>query len=133
MLVLSRPAGESIVIGEDIVVTVLVVRGDVVRLGVHAPRHVAVHCEELLRELAESNRAAASPSDLAIADLSHLVSSRRAVDDGNDPIAGHLKSRYAPTRPVSRRRGSGRPTIGVRDAHTNSPFVAVCHDMDHGR
>lgn len=121
MLVLSRPAGESIVIGEDIVVTVLVVRGDVVR------------CEELLRELAESNRAAASPSDLAIADLSHLVSSRRAVDDGNDPIAGHLKSRYAPTRPVSRRRGSGRPTIGVRDAHTNSPFVAVCHDMDHGR
>jgi carbon storage regulator len=77
MLVLSRRVGESIVIGDDVTVTVLEVRGDVVRVGVGAPRHVAVHREELWRELEEANRAAASPSEDVIADLSRAVSARR--------------------------------------------------------
>lgn len=77
MLVLSRRVGESIVIGDDVTVTVLEVRGDVVRVGVGAPRHVAVHREELLRELEAANRAAASPSEDVIADLSRAVSARR--------------------------------------------------------
>ena len=77
MLVLSRRVGESIVIGDDITVTVLEVRGDVVRVGIGAPRHVAVHREELWRELEAANRAAASPTDSAIADLSRAVSARR--------------------------------------------------------
>ena len=77
MLVLSRRVGESIVIGDEVTVTVLEVRGDVVRVGVGAPRHVAVHREELWRELEESNRAAASPSEDVIADLSRAVSARR--------------------------------------------------------
>lgn len=76
MLVLSRRVGESVVIGDDIVVTVLEVRGDVVRVGVAAPRHVQVHRQELLEELADSNRAAASPSDAAVADLSRMVTSK---------------------------------------------------------
>jgi carbon storage regulator len=77
MLVLSRRVGESIVIGDDITVTVLEVRGDVVRVGVGAPRSVAVHREELGRELEEANRAAASPSEDVIADLSRAFSARR--------------------------------------------------------
>jgi len=77
MLVLSRRVGESIVIGDDVTVTVLEVRGDVVRVGVGAPRHVAVHREELWRELEETNRAAASPSEDVIADLSRAFSDRR--------------------------------------------------------
>ena len=64
MLVLSRRTGESIVIGDDVVVTVLEVRGDVVRLGVAAPRSVQVHREEVYRELQESNRAAAARADV---------------------------------------------------------------------
>ena len=76
MLVLSRRVGESIVIGEDIIVTVLEVRGEVVRVGVDAPRSVSVHREEIMQVLAESNRAAASPSDDAIASLSRAVSRR---------------------------------------------------------
>jgi len=48
MLVLSRRVGESVMIGDEVVVTVLDVRGEVVRLGVAAPRSVAVHREELL-------------------------------------------------------------------------------------
>jgi carbon storage regulator len=77
MLVLSRRVGESIVIGDDVTVTVLEVRGDVVRVGVGAPRQVSVHREELWRELAEANKAAASPSEDAISDLSRAVSARR--------------------------------------------------------
>jgi carbon storage regulator len=77
MPVLSRRLGESIVIGDEISVTVLEVRGDVVRVGVEAPRSVAVHREELWRELEETNRAAASPSEDVIADLSRAVSARR--------------------------------------------------------
>jgi carbon storage regulator len=73
MLVLSRRVGESIVIGDDVVVTVLEVRGDVVRVGVDAPRHVQVRRQELLEALEETNRAAASPAPDAVAKLSRLV------------------------------------------------------------
>lgn len=76
MLVLSRRVGDSIVIGDDVVVTVLEVRGDVVRVGVDAPREVAVRRQELLAELADSNRAAASPDDAAVKGLSQLLSKR---------------------------------------------------------
>jgi carbon storage regulator len=61
-LVLSRRAGESVVIGDDVVVTVLEVRGDVVRLGIRAPRSVQVHREEVFRELQRANQAAAASS-----------------------------------------------------------------------
>lgn len=76
MLVLSRRVGESIVIGDDVTVTVLEVRGDVVRIGIDAPRSVTVHRAELLAELAESNVAAASPSEDAIASLARAVKNR---------------------------------------------------------
>lgn len=77
MLVLSRRIGDSIVIGDDVVVTVLEIRGDVVRVGVDAPRDVAVRRQELLTELADSNREAASPDEAAVEGLSQLVSRRR--------------------------------------------------------
>jgi carbon storage regulator len=73
MLVLSRRVGESIVIGDDVVVTVLEQRGDVVRVGVDAPRQVAVRRHELLAQLEETNRAAASPQADAVAGLTRLV------------------------------------------------------------
>jgi carbon storage regulator len=76
MLVLSRRIGDSVVIGEDVVVSVLDIRGDVVRIGIDAPRHVAVRRQELLAELADSNRTAASPSQAAVTELSKLVSER---------------------------------------------------------
>jgi carbon storage regulator len=76
MLVLSRRVGESIVIGDSVTVTVLEVRGDVVRVGIDAPRSVSVHRVELLRELADSNRASASPSEDAIASLAQRLTRR---------------------------------------------------------
>jgi carbon storage regulator len=69
MLVLSRRVGESIVVGDDVTITVLEVRGDVVRVGIDAPRSVSVHRAELLAELAASNQDSASPSQDAVASL----------------------------------------------------------------
>ncbi|HET7388202.1 MAG TPA: carbon storage regulator CsrA [Nocardioidaceae bacterium] len=84
MLVLSRRIGESIVIGDDVVVTVLEIRGDVVRVGVDAPREVQVRRQELLTEVAEANRGAASPAPDAVAGLSRLISGTRKRPDGGD-------------------------------------------------
>ncbi|MGN6242586.1 MAG: carbon storage regulator CsrA [Motilibacteraceae bacterium] len=80
MLVLSRRAGESIVIGDDVVVTVLEVRGDVVRIGVDAPRSVRVHREEVYRELQAANEAAARAASAdAVDTIAALV--RRSTRD----------------------------------------------------
>jgi carbon storage regulator len=73
VLVLSRRIGESVIIGDDIVVTVLEVRGDVVRVGIDAPRSVRVHREEVYRELEAANRAAAEAGALAEAALRALL------------------------------------------------------------
>jgi carbon storage regulator len=51
MLVLSRKKGERILIGDDIVLTVTAVCGRTVRLGVHAPKEVSIHREEVLRHI----------------------------------------------------------------------------------
>ncbi|MEV0896864.1 carbon storage regulator CsrA [Actinoplanes sp. NPDC049802] len=72
MLVLTRRAGESVMIGDDIVITVLEARGDVIRLGIQAPRDVQVHREEVYRELQEANRAAASPTEDAVHALAKM-------------------------------------------------------------
>lgn len=51
MLVLSRKKNESIVINEDIVVTIVEIRGDKVRLGIDAPRDIPVHRREVLEAI----------------------------------------------------------------------------------
>jgi carbon storage regulator len=73
VLVLTRRPGESIMIGDDIVVTVLDVRGEVVRVGIKAPRTVQVHREEVYLELQKANREAASPSESAVEALGELL------------------------------------------------------------
>ena len=66
MLVLTRRANQSIMIGHDIVVTVLEVRGDQVRLGIRAPRSIDVHREEVFATLQQANQdAATSPTNLS--------------------------------------------------------------------
>lgn len=47
MLILTRRVGETLVIGDDVTITVLGVRGNQVRVGVNAPKDVAVHREEI--------------------------------------------------------------------------------------
>ena len=64
MLILTRRVGESVVIGEDVTVTVLGVKGNQVRIGINAPKTVAVHREEIFERI-KNGRAAgdSAPSD----------------------------------------------------------------------
>jgi carbon storage regulator len=66
MLVLTRRANQSIVIGRDVTVTVLEIRGDQVRLGITAPRSVTVHREEVWLELERANRDGSSPDAVTL-------------------------------------------------------------------
>ena len=58
MLALTRKKGESIMIGEDIEITVISCRGDHVRLGINAPRCVPVHRKEIHEQIVKSNKEA---------------------------------------------------------------------------
>ena len=51
MLVLSRKVGESIVIGDNIVVSILEIRGDLIRVGIDAPKQVKVHRREVFEAI----------------------------------------------------------------------------------
>ncbi len=72
MLILARRTGQKIVIGGDIEITVTEVRGDHVRLGITAPRGLAVYRKELLEQIAEGNREAAKAAQVAAGDGSGL-------------------------------------------------------------
>jgi len=58
MLVLSRHRDESIMIGDDIVVTIVDIRGDKVRLGIDAPTAIPVHRQEVFEAIQRENRKA---------------------------------------------------------------------------
>jgi carbon storage regulator len=76
MLVLSRRVGERLVIGEDIVITVIDVRSDGVRIGIDAPRHVRVNRAEILEAVTRSNQEAAAADDTALESLRALRPTR---------------------------------------------------------
>lgn len=85
MLVLSRKQGQSIVIGDEIVVTVLEVRGDQVRLGIEAPRELPVNRREIYDLIRAENIAAAQASPDLLQDLDALIAtSFREKDDQDD-------------------------------------------------
>ena len=65
MLVLSRHRDESIMIGDDVIITVVDIRGDKVRLGIQAPQDIPVHRQEVYEAIQRENRKASQlqPSD----------------------------------------------------------------------
>ncbi len=56
MLILTRRVGETLMVGDDITVTVLGVKGNQVRLGVNAPKDVAVHREEIYQRIQQEQK-----------------------------------------------------------------------------
>lgn len=99
MLTLTRSVGETIRIGDDIEVHVVEVRGGTVRLGFKAPREVAIHREEVYRQIAEANLLAAQVTADSLGALAAFapsvagmaatgVAEETPADDAAAPAAG---------------------------------------------
>lgn len=61
MLILTRRVGETLMIGDEVTVTVLGVKGNQVRIGVNAPKEVAVHREEIYERIKKEQEAGVTP------------------------------------------------------------------------
>ncbi|WP_134703684.1 carbon storage regulator CsrA [Ammoniphilus sp. YIM 78166] len=72
MLVLTRKKKESIMIGDEIEITILAVEGEQVKLGINAPRHVEIHRKEVYVEIQKANQEAAQQATRTI-DLSQIL------------------------------------------------------------
>ncbi len=90
MLVLTRRVDESIMVGDDVKITVVAVKGDHVRIGVDAPKRVAIHrlevYEEIRRANLEASAASAAGSDLD--QLAKLLPSRSKPAQQTEPEDG---------------------------------------------
>ncbi len=69
MLVLSRKKGQSIMIGDDIEISIVDVQGDQVRLGINAPKKVTIHRKEVFEEIQEENKKASQVGSFDLKEL----------------------------------------------------------------
>src|SRR3954453_6838613 len=103
MLVLTRKKGERVMVGDDIVVTIIDVRGDGVRIGFDAPRGVPIQRAEVLNAVREANAEAAATS-AASADLLVGLIAKASKPAGADQGAGDERPATTPARPPATER-----------------------------
>jgi carbon storage regulator len=69
MLVLTRKKEQSIVVNDNIEITILSIEGDQVRIGINAPKNVSIHRKEVFLEIQEENRKASEVRNIALNDV----------------------------------------------------------------
>ena len=98
MLVLSRQRDETIMIGDDVEITIVDIRGDKVRLGINAPRHIQVHRKEVYDAIKRENQQAAN---LTPQDVSEVIGTD--AGPGAAPIPEPVKENSENHQPKIRR------------------------------
>lgn len=73
MLALTRKVGESIVIADNIEITIIAITGDQIKLGIDAPKSISIHRKEIYLQIQEENKAAAATSEAGAQALKDLM------------------------------------------------------------
>lgn len=82
MLILTRKIGEGIILGDDIRITVLEIRGKQIRIGVEAPSSVVVLREEIYQRIQEENLRAAGVRDVDLKEITKIWKSKKENEPG---------------------------------------------------
>ena len=77
MLILSRKVNDSIMIGDDIEIIVVDIKGDQIKLGIKAPKNISVHRTEVFKEIQNENIQAAESSPESLKDLKKLLDKKK--------------------------------------------------------
>ena len=127
MLVLSRQKDETIMIGDDVEITVVDIRGDKVRLGITAPSHIPVHRKEVYEAIKRENRAAAQVTP---EDLSSLAPSSRGSDNGKGAQSVKPPGPKPPPRGPGKRRPQNQDNGETADSNSNQPGNSASAEND---
>jgi carbon storage regulator len=77
MLVLTRKAEEGIIIGDDVKITIIEIKGGSIRIGIDAPRHMKVHRQEVYDKIKQENQEATQWDMADLSALSSMISTGR--------------------------------------------------------
>ncbi len=106
MLVLSRTRDETIMIGDDIEITVVDVRGDKVRLGINAPTRIPVHRKEVYEAIKNENRQASQLKPEEVANIAR---------ETTPPLSPAAPGTNGRSRTATRRRSTERKSIRQKE------------------